>query len=674
MALITSSPANFARLLDVQKLSLEHTQAIRTLIESGPVFKREDDMFKIQKEQFKVQKKQLDVAEDTNRIAQENKDKLDAMAKVADATKGFKSIGDRFKDFGSNLKSKFSMDNMQKSVLQAFNFKGILDKKIAKNDFIKDKQMSGDTRSAEELGQSFNERNEAKLGLDKNEKVLEKARKANPGKTDEEIRKTVTPDSVFGKAFANKDKLLEDFNKADTIVSPNQQEVKPLPSANEVTVSPNEQEGLPSATEATVSPNEQEVKPLPSATDAPSLIKPLPVEIKKDTAIPSNAKQNDEANDSESEVENARARDEQTTLLKTIAENTGGKPGEVKPAASDEGGGGGMFSGIGKGLSKLGDVAKSMLLIGAALWVVSKAFANFAELDWEGFSKGIIALGALTAAVMLLGQGGPMMVAGSAAMLIMGGALWVIGEALGKFADLEWETIGKGMVAVVGLGVVGVALGAFAPMALLGAAAMVVLGAGLWVIGEAMQAVGEGFQQMTEGLTMLSELDGNNLLMVGAGLAAIGAGMAVFGAGTAAAGIGNLVGGFLNLVTPGKSPVEQILELGKSGEGIEKAGVGVEKLAAGLSAFSSVNTDKIKAIAALPTEKIAAMGAAMNSNANQVYNKSGENAQASVSPSSSNTTTVVNAPVNNTTKQNQIIKSPVRNNESTINRYVTSRF
>jgi hypothetical protein len=189
-----------------------------------------------------------------------------------------------------------------------------------------------------------------------------------------------------------------------------------------------------------------------------------------------------------------------------------------------------------------------------------------------------------------------------------------------------------------------------------------------------MQAVGAGFEQMTEGLTTLSEMDGDNLLKVGAGLAAIGAGMAVFGAGTAAAGIGNLVGGFLNLITPGKSPVEQILELGKSGEGIEKAGVGVEKLATGLSAFSSIDTDKIKAIAALPTEKIAAMGAAMNSNANQVYNKSGENAQASVAPASSNSTTVVNAPVNNTTKQSQIIKSPVRNNESTINRYVTSRF
>jgi hypothetical protein len=605
---------------------------------------------------FKVQKKQLEVAEDANRIAEENKQKLDAMAKVADATKGFKSIGDRFKDFGSNLKSKFSMDNMQKSVLQAFNFKGILDKKIAKNDFIKDRKDSGDVRSNKELANTFEQRNTAKVGLDKNEKVLEKARKANPGKSDEEIKNIVTPDSKFGKAFANKDKLLNDFNMNDTIATGAPPEVKPLP------VEIKKDTAIPS-----------NAKQNDEANDPPKEVKPLPVEIKKDTAIPTNAKQNDEANDSESEMENARAFAEQTTLLKTIAENTGGKPGNVKPAAAEDGGGG-MFSGIGKGLSKLGDAAKSMLLIGAALWVVSKAFANFAELDWEGFSKGIIALSALTAAVFILGKGGPMMLAGSAAMLVMGGALLVIGEALDKFANLEWETIGKGMAAVAGIGVMAAILGAAIKPIALGAAAIGLLGGALWIVGEAMQAVGEGFQQMTEGLTMLSQLDGNNLLMVGAGLAAIGAGMAVFGAGTAAAGIGNLVGGFLNLVTPGKSPVEQILELGKSGEGIEKAGVGVEKLAAGLGAFSAIDTNKIKAIAALPTEKIAAMGAAMSSNANQVYNKSGENAGANTAQSSSNSTTVVNAPVNNTTKQNQIIKSPVRNNDSTINRYVNSRF
>lgn len=623
--------SDFKQLLQVQQLSMEHTEAIRTIIESGASFKREE-------ESLKIQKKQLKELEDGNAIAEQNQKNLEAVQKVADAVKGFRSIGDKFKDIGSGFKDKFGKGNLGNTLLGAVNFKGIFDKKIAKNQFISDKQMSGDTRSKADLASAFEDRNRAKVDLDKNEKVLEKARKANPGKSDEEIRATVGKDSVFGKAFESKDKLLKDFNAADAVQSPNSK-VEPL-AVN-------------------------------------SKVEPLPVEIKKDTAVPSNAKQNDEVNDSESEMENARARDEQTSLLKAIADNTGGQPGQagIKPAEdSGGGGGGGLMGKIGSGLSKLGDAAKSMLLIGAALWVVSKAFANFAELDWEGFSKGIIALGALTAAVMVLGKGSGSMLAGSAAMLVMGGALWVIGEALGKFSDLDWETIGKAMVAVVGLGVAGVALGAFAPMALLGAAAMVVLGAGLWVIGKAMQAVGEGFAQMTEGLTTLSEMDGENLLKVGAGLAAVGAGMAVFGAGTAAAGIGNLVGGFLNLITPGKSPVEQILELGKSGEGIEKAGVGVEKLAHGLSAFSSIDTEKIKAIAALPTEKIAAMGAAMNSNANQVSNKSAENASVAGQSQSSNNTTVVNAPVNNTTKQNQIIKSPVRNSESTLNRYVTSRF
>lgn len=649
MAIITASPKNLQRLIELQEMSNEHLATMRNVLETSRLIemeqllqaKRDDEgniklekgtekQLDTSKEILKVNKEQLKAQVEAAENAKQLKEQLEAVEKVADAVKGFKSIGERFKDFGSNIMSKFTLGNMKKSMLQSVNVGGVLDKKLARDEFIKSRKDSGDTRSNQELAESFDQRNSAKVELDKNEKILASARLAHPGKSDEEIRKVVTPDSKYGQAFAQKDKLLTEFAKHDAINSGENPEVKPIP-----------------------------------------------VEIKKDTAIPTNPEQNDDFNDSETEMENARARDEQTDLLKKIEENTGGKPGEIKPVASEEVGGktGGILSGIGSGLSKLGDAAKSMLMIGAALWVVSKAFANFAELDWEGFSKGIIALGSLTLAVMALGQGGPSMIAGSAAMLIMGGALWVIGESLNKFAELDWETIGKGLLAVVGLGAVGVALGAFAPMAILGAGAMVALGAGLWVIGEAMQAVGEGFKQMTEGLTTLSEMDGENLLKVGAGLAAIGAGMAVFGAGTAAAGIGNLVGGFLNLITPGKSPVEQILELGKSGEGIEKAGVGVEKLAQGLSAFSNIDTDKIKAIAELPTEKIAAMGAAMSNNANQVYNKSGDNALAAGSGGNvSNTTTVVNAPVNNTTKQNQIIKSPVRNADSTINRYVTSRY
>jgi hypothetical protein len=141
----------------------------------------------------------------------------------------------------------------------------------------------------------------------------------------------------------------------------------------------------------------------------------------------------------------------------------------------------------------------------------------------------------------------------------------------------------------------------------------------------------------------------------------------------AVAGVGNLVGGFLGAISGQKSPVDQILALGEKGEGVEKAGIGVEKLATGLQAFSSIDAEKIKAIAALPTEKIAAMGAAMG-NAGQVYAKSGENAGAATKGGGGTQTNVVNAPVSNVSKQSNVIRAPIRNRDSSAQEYMRSRY
>jgi hypothetical protein len=187
--------------------------------------------------------------------------------------------------------------------------------------------------------------------------------------------------------------------------------------------------------------------------------------------------------------------------------------------------------------------------------------------------------------------------------------------------------------------------------------------------------VGKGFSEMTDGLTKLGQLDGSNLIQVGAGLAAIGAGMAVFGAGTAAAGIGNLVGGFLNLVTPGKSPVEQIMMMGEKGNLINQAGTGVMNLAKGLSMFSQVDSEKVKAIAALPVEKIAAMGLALRpAGAVEGGSRSNADASATAGGGGGNKTNVVNAPVTNNSNTTQIIKSPIRNQESSQSRYIQTRY
>jgi hypothetical protein len=377
----------------------------------------------------------------------------------------------------------------------------------------------------------------------------------------------------------------------------------------------------------------------------------------------------------ERQIEQAKHEEKMDDLLIKIEQNTRGESPDqkAKPAREDgDSGGGGKFGKALEGMKKFGI---GLVAIAGALWVASKAFENFGNIEWESIGKGMVALGGLVVAALALDKVKGNIIAGAAALGVLALATWGIGAALGTFAELDWETIAKGMAAVAGLGVIGAIAGTAAPLIFTGALALGAMGAALWVIGEAMQAVGKGFAEMTAGIETLGKLDGNNLLMVGAGLAAIGAGMAVFGAGTAAAGIGNLVGGFLNLVTPGKSPVEQIMMMGEKGQDIKAAGDGVMALATGLGKFSSIDTEKVKAIAALPVDKIAAMGLALRP-ANAVEGGSRANADASATAGGGggNKTNVVNAPVTTNNSTTQVIKSPIRNQESSQSRYIQTRY
>ena len=61
--------------------------------------------------------------------------------------------------------------------------------------------------------------------------------------------------------------------------------------------------------------------------------------------------------------------------------------------------------------------------------------------------------------------------------------------------------------------------------------------------------------------------------------------------------------------------------------------------------------------------------------ASQVDQKSANNAAAAIPDSAGgNKTNVVNAPVVNNTTQNQVIRAPIRNQESSVNAYQRSRY
>jgi hypothetical protein len=335
----------------------------------------------------------------------------------------------------------------------------------------------------------------------------------------------------------------------------------------------------------------------------------------------------------------------QSDLLAKIEENTrpGGTP--TTKAESGESGGGGLLGGIGLGMKALGSGIQGLM---------------------SGAGKGIAAfLRGLAIGLASLANPATLVGLGAITLSIMG-----IGKALEMAAPFMEAFAPVLMKVVETIQTVFVAAIEKIPETIraIGEVIMGVIGA----ISDSIVAV---IDAITSSIERLAAIDGSNLLQVGAGLVAVAAGMAAFGAGSAVAGVGNLVGGLLGAVTPGGSAIDQIMKLGNNGPNIEKAGVGVEKLAAGMSAFSAIDTDKIKAIAALPVEKIAAMGAAMG-NAGLVNGKSAENRalDAKAVGGAGGNTSVVAPTINNTTRQTQLIKPPVRNQESSVGSWLRSKY
>jgi len=597
MALITSSPANFARLLEIQKQSLESTQAIQTLLTNGPPAKREEESLKIQKQQLELDKKQVKVSEDELK-----------------ASKAFLSIGDKLKALASG--GLPTAHGIKQGILGSLNFGGILNKVMAKNDFVKNQRDLGRTESTKDLHKEFEVRNSAKKDYDAANKDIEKFKKANPGVDEDELRKRAMPGSKVAQAFERKDTAMK-------------------------TVA-----GL--------------AKPVIN-TDAADKAKTFDVD--------------------EKEVETDKKSDENAKVLKAIADNTESlkdpkKSG--KPVAAAEGKG--LFSGLAGGMGKALDGMKTfgigLIAIAGALWIASKALASFADLEWDSIAKGMVALGGLVLAAIGLDKMKGSIIKGALVLGVLGLALWGIGEVFKGFAELDWETIGKGFVMIAGLGVIAAVMGMAAPLLFTGAAALAAIGIALVPLAFALDLAKDGMESFATTMERLSKIDAMNLMLLGPALISLGVGMAAFGAGQAANGLTNLATGFFSAISGQKSGVDQIIALGQAGEGVDKAGTGMKNLADGMSKFSEIDPAKIKAIAALPLDKITAMGVAMNSGA-RVESSSANNAGGKLAlqtnPGGNNTSVV--APTTNIQNKTQtVVTPPIRNQDQSMSRYLKSRF
>lgn len=339
--------SDFKKLLEVQQLSLEHIQTIRTLAESGAPAKREEEILKVQKKQLEQQEELVEVskvsAEELKRIKGEESE---AIANIASTVKTFDSIRDKFANFGKGLSEKFgSLRATGTTALRSINVGGVFDKKIASREFADQQKKLGSEKSYKELGQDFEQRNKTSKSIKSNEAELEKFKK-DTGLNDKQLAGTKEGQRLLTK----RESLSDAFAKTDL-------------RANLI------------------------AKPTAAGTEK------------------TNKEQNDEMNVSEEEMESAKREEAQTKLLEQISKNTSAMGGDKMKAAAPSDGGGmgaGLLGALGAGFKALGAGLKS---IGAGAGAGIKALLIGIAQGVQALANPKVMLGLAAAVLAFMGIG-----------------------------------------------------------------------------------------------------------------------------------------------------------------------------------------------------------------------------------------------------------------------------
>ena len=198
----------------------------------------------------------------------------------------------------------------------------------------------------------------------------------------------------------------------------------------------------------------------------------------------------------------------------------------------------------------IGD-ALSLIAMAAALKIIASAVQEFASMDLmaliQGMGATIVALFALAGAMALIGKfGGAGALAASVGILITAAALEIIANVVSKFGAMDMASLTKGMyamiVSIVAMAAAMVVLGEVGPIALLGAAGMLVMAAAMAVlsvpiialsklkIGDLVKGIlGMVSAMLAIGLaSVVLGVAGPTLILAAAGIAAISAAFMLF--------------------------------------------------------------------------------------------------------------------------------------------------
>lgn len=169
------------------------------------------------------------------------------------------------------------------------------------------------------------------------------------------------------------------------------------------------------------------------------------------------------------------------------------------------------------GFVKIPIIAASMIMLAAAVDVLTIAVAALSRLSWEELAKGLSGVAALLAtistAAIPLGAAAPGLTRAGFGMIGIAVALRILAEAVEAFGNMNWSTIGKGLAAVA------------ASLTAIGAATML-FPPGLASMGVGVLAISVALNQLAGAVKKFGDLD---LSTIGKGLAAIAASLVLIG-------------------------------------------------------------------------------------------------------------------------------------------------
>ena len=287
-------------------------------------------------------------------------------------------------------------------------------------------------------------------------------------------------------------------------------------------------------------------------------------------------------------------------LIQAIKGDGGGSEPTIKDSDGSLGGVGGVIKSIGKGFKYLGNNLKAiakgaiaMALMGASLIPFALAAVKFNDVEWESLAKAGVALVGLAAVGFLIGKASGSMILGAIGVGILGGALFVACKGFEIFQNLDWETIGKGFVAIAGLAAIGAVVGLAAPLILAGSVAVGAMGIALIPFAYAAQLAAPALTEIVDAFKLFEDVDTTTMLALPAALAAVGAALVAMSAGNFVSGIMDGIGKLFG----NESPIDKIVRLADAAPNILDLGVAmrgfgddVDKMMSGLD---RMDVDKI---------------------------------------------------------------------------------